>query len=215
VIFGLVPEAGGQLPDDCSELLATLIDQALLVQESSDAARATADRHILALRGLCHALDARSASTEGHHALVARTAGQLARRLGAGEEVARLVVDAAMVHDVGLLAATAEAAMAAEFAHPSLGAEMAALVPGAADLAPLIRTHHEWWDGYGFPAGLTGEAIPLGGRILAAAEFYAEMLQTSHGADRAALTREIKIRRGTQLDPDCADTLEALAEEAA
>lgn len=212
-IFGLVSDDDGELAADCSSLLITLMEQAALVLESSEATRATADRHIGALRGLCQALDARSPETHGHHRLVADTARAVAVELGVDEPLRTLVVNAALVHDAGLLAATTDAPLAAEFAHPTLGAEMASLVPGAAELAPLIRAHHEWWDGYGFPSGLVGEAIPLGARILAAAECYAEMLETPAEMSPRLVLDEIRARRGTQLDPICADTLIALSEE--
>ncbi len=212
-IFGLIATDDGELAADCTRLLETLIEQAALVLESSHAARATADRHIDALRGLCQALDARSPASQGHHRLVAGTARAIAADLGADEQFCDLVASAALVHDAGLLAATAEEPLAAEFAHPALGAEMASLVPGAADVAPLIRAHHEWWDGFGFPSGLVGEAIPLGARILAAAEFYAEMLDPAGGMTPQQVLGEVRARRGTQLDPACADTLVALLEE--
>jgi HD domain len=212
-IFGLVADDDGELAADSASLLITLIEQAALVLESAEATRATADRHIVALRGLCQALDARSAATQGHHRLVADTARALALDLGTDDRLRDLVVNAALVHDAGLLAATADAPLAAEFAHPTLGAEMAALVPGAAELAPLIRAHHEWWDGFGFPHGLAGEAIPLGARILAAAECYAEMLESPDAVSPQLVVDEIRARRGTQLDPSCADKLIALSEE--
>ena len=161
----------------------------------------------------CRALDARSPATHGHHRLVAGTARAIAAGLGADARLCDLVTDAALVHDAGLLATTAEAPLAAEFAHPTLGAEMASLVPGAAEVAPLIRAHHEWWDGFGFPNGLMGEAIPLGARILAAAEFYAEMLDPAGDMTPRRVLDEVRARRGTQLDPSCADTLIALLEE--
>ena len=212
-MFGLIANDDGELAADCATLLETLIEQAALVLESSHAARATADRHIDALRGLCQALDARSPATQGHHRLVAGTARAIAADLGADEQLCNLVTDAALVHDAGLLAATTEAPLAAEFAHPTLGAEMASLVPGAAEVAPLIRAHHEWWDGFGFPSGLMGEAIPLGARILAAAECYAEMLEPAGGMSPQQVLGELRARRGTQLDPACADKLIALLEE--
>lgn len=208
MIFGLIADDDAVLPADCAQLLNTLIESAGLVVESANAARATADRHVAALRGLCHALDARSPLTVGHHARVARAAAELARLLGTDRALAGLVADAALVHDAGLLAATAAEALGAEFGHPSLGAEMVGLVPGAIDLAPLIRGHHEWWDGFGFPNGLQGESIPLGARILGAAEFYVETLQSSDQRwTPAALIDEVRARRGTHLDPACADGL--------
>lgn len=206
LVFALVPQAAQPLPDDCTGLLETIVDQAMLVLESSRAARTTAGRHFAALRGLCRALDARSPETARHHDLVAGAADAIARRLGVPDEERRTIVAAASVHDVGMLAA--DSTLAAEFAHPTLGADMASLVPGAADLAPLLRAHHEWWDGFGFPAGLAGEAIPRGARILGAAEFYVESLQLVDGMPSAErMSDEIHARRGVQLDPACADAM--------
>jgi len=171
--------------------------------------RDAAARQLAALRGLARALDSRTSDSAHHHKLVARSAEALAQRMGLSVPERREIVAAALVHDVGMLAL--EPNPTAERAHAALGADMAALVPGGATLAPLIRAHHEWYDGTGFPAGLVGEAIPQGARILGAAEFYVESLQ-SGGADRdpARLAREIRARRGTRLDPRCADEIVAM-----
>ena len=213
LVFGLVADDDIALPSNCATLLTTLVTQAALVIESAAASQATADRHVAALRGLCQALDTRSPASDGHHARVAQFARAIAERLGGPAALSELVHDAALVHDVGLLAATATDVLGAEFAHPALGGEMVLLVPGAAHLAPLIRSHHEWWDGFGFPNGLQGEAIPLGGRILATAEFYVEMIESDHAWTAEALADEFRVRRGTQLDPSCADTVIVLIEE--
>ena len=212
LVFALVPHGHDALPDDCAGLLETIVTQAALVLESSRATRATADRHLAALRGLCRALDARSPATARHHELVARTAEAIARRLGLPDAQQREIVSAALVHDVAMLAA--DSTIAAEFSHPTIGAEMASLVPGAGTLAPLLRAHHEWYDGFGFPAGLVGEAIPLGARVLAAAEFYVETLQFwGSEKDASGIEEEISARRGTQLDPKCADAMLSMYRE--
>src|SRR5207245_10448481 len=60
-------------------------------------------------------------------------------------------------------------------AHPGVGADVVSRVPALRVLAPLIRAHHERWDGRGYPDGLAGEAIPLGARIVGVANAYAAM----------------------------------------
>jgi len=212
LVFGLVARDDAPLPGGCADLLATLVEQAALVLESSELARGAAERHLAALAGLCRALDARSPTSEGHHERVRETAVAIADRMGLDPDQRRLVADAARVHDVGQVAAEPDEAVAAEYAHPTLGAEMASLVPGAAELAPLIRAHHEWWDGFGFPAGLRGESVPLGARVLAAAELYVETLEAAP-AGSAEPVEEIRARRGVQLDPACADALLSILEE--
>jgi len=213
VVIGLISDADGMLEPDCAPLLNTLVDVAVIVMTSAAAARGTAARHLAALEALCRGLDARAHATKHHHARVARAAAAIAAGLDLAPERIALVTAAALIHDVGLIAATGDGTIAAEFAHPAVGAGMAALVPGAAELAPIIRAHHEWWDGFGFPNGLLGEAIPLEARALAAAEFYVETLQADPSWDVAELVAEIQSRAGGQLDPACAAQLIDLIQE--
>ncbi len=56
--------------------------------------------------------------------------------------------------------------------HAVRGAEMCQALPRGAEIGPIVRAHHEHWDGQGYPDGLAGEAIPLGARILAIADAY-------------------------------------------
>jgi HD-GYP domain-containing protein (c-di-GMP phosphodiesterase class II) len=56
--------------------------------------------------------------------------------------------------------------------HPDIGADMIRWHPALAAVAPLVRHHHERWDGSGYPAGLKGEVVPMGARILAVAESF-------------------------------------------
>jgi HD-GYP domain-containing protein (c-di-GMP phosphodiesterase class II) len=88
--------------------------------------------------------------------------------------------------------------------HPVVGAELVGHVPALRGAATLIRTHHEHWDGAGYPAGLAGEAIPLGARIIAVAEAYEAMTSERPyrpaGAPTWALA-ELRRCAGTQFDP--------------
>jgi HD-GYP domain-containing protein (c-di-GMP phosphodiesterase class II) len=94
--------------------------------------------------------------------------------------------------------------------HAQYGCDMARLVPGLADVAEIIRQHHERMDGRGYPLGLAGEAIRLESRIVAVCDSWAAML-----ADRpyhAALTpaeagAELVRGKGSQFDPLVVDTL--------
>jgi diguanylate cyclase (GGDEF)-like protein len=104
-------------------------------------------------------------------------------------------------------------------AHPQIGADIVSAVPFPYPVAPLIRSHHERWDGKGFPAGLRGEEIPLGARILSAVDYFDALM-----ADRPyhkALSFEAAIRAleweaGKGLDPrvvrTCVDVLPQLQE---
>ena len=77
-------------------------------------------------------------------------------------------------------------------------------------VAESVAAHHEWWDGWGFPRGLAGEAIPRGGRILAAAEFLDEMssgdpVRAPWGVEK--LVAELEVRAGKQLEPEVAQAV--------
>src|SRR5205085_3544558 len=87
--------------------------------------------------------------------------------------------------------------------HATLGAQIASVLPAGARVERFIRHHHEWFDGSGYPSGLKGEEIPLGARIISAAEVYASL--TMDRASGPALTtqdamRELESVSGTQLD---------------
>jgi putative nucleotidyltransferase with HDIG domain len=88
--------------------------------------------------------------------------------------------------------------------HAALGAEMLAGVPGLETVAPLVRSHHERWDGRGYPDGLAGERIPLAARIVSACDALHAM--TADRPYRAALDfedalAELIAESGAQFDP--------------
>src|SRR5687767_13505484 len=106
----------------------------------------------------------------------------LARALGMSAAEIQAVKTAALLHDIGKLAvpehilAKPGPLTAEEFqkvrVHPQVGADIIAGVPFPYPVAPLILHHHERWDGRGYPAGLKGEDIPLGARILCLVDYY-------------------------------------------
>jgi two-component system cell cycle response regulator len=88
--------------------------------------------------------------------------------------------------------------------HTVIGARMLERIPFFADVAPLVRSSLERWDGGGYPDGLAAEEIPLGARIVAAADAFHAM--TSDRPYRSALTREAAVAEmracaATQFDP--------------
>ncbi len=110
----------------------------------------------------------------------------LARAMGMPEEEIPGVKTAALLHDIGHLAVPEHVLSKAgplsyeEFErvkiHPRVGADILAPVPFAYPVAPLILSHHERWDGSGYPEGLAGAAIPLGARVLAVADAFTSLL---------------------------------------
>ncbi len=94
--------------------------------------------------------------------------------------------------------------------HPEIGARILKPVPYFAALVPLVRSSHERYDGGGYPDGLSGEAIPLGSRVIAVCDaFHAMTEDRVYRKAMSAAQAEAEIRRcsGTQFDPDCATAL--------
>jgi len=83
-------------------------------------------------------------------------------------------------------------------------------VPAIRAFAPLIRGHHERWDGQGYPDSLVGEAIPLGARIIAVADAYGAMTTERpyrHASTPAWAVTELRRCAGAQFDPAVVDAL--------
>ena len=123
------------------------------------------------------------------------------RRSGLGRTEIQGVKTAALLHDIGKLAVpehilskpgplTQEEFQKIRI-HPQVGAEIIAAVPFPYPVAPLILSHHERWDGKGYPQGLAGEDIPIGARILTIVDYYDAV--TTERPYHKALTRESAI----------------------
>jgi len=96
-------------------------------------------------------------------------------------------------------------------AHPATGAGIVEKAPALRPLAPMIRAHHERWDGAGYPDALSGQAIPLGARIIAAADAYVAMTSGRPyrpARDGTSALDELRRHAGTQLDPAVVAALE-------
>jgi putative nucleotidyltransferase with HDIG domain len=162
-------------------------------------------------------LDAQDPHYGGHSRAVAALSDMVTRRLGLPDQQRRTIHFAALLHDVGKLRLrpgllTADRALSAEEMaqlrqHPALGVEILRPISVWGPLAPIIHTHHERWDGQGYPRGLKQSEIPLGGRIVAVAEAFEAMTRRRpYGRPLSvdgALT-EIEVCAGSQFDPDVA-----------
>jgi diguanylate cyclase (GGDEF)-like protein len=135
------------------------------------------------VEALAALINARDAYTGLHTDEVAALSVKLAHAMGLGAAESRMVGVAARLHDVGKVAipdailrkpgrlSDDEWTLMRE--HPSVSADVVQRVPALRAIVPVIRAHHERWDGAGYPDGLMGEAIPLGARIIAVADAYA------------------------------------------
>ncbi len=140
------------------------------------------DLHLATIEALARAIDAKDQMSPNHIRRVQVYAVGLARAAGLSEPEIQAVKTAALLHDIGKLAVPEHILSKPgpltqeEFrkirAHPQVGAEIIEAVPFPYAVAPLIRSHHERWDGRGYPAGLKAKQIPVGARILAIVDYY-------------------------------------------
>jgi HD-GYP domain-containing protein (c-di-GMP phosphodiesterase class II) len=164
------------------------------------------------LQRLSKLLEARDAYTHGHSQRVARHAECIARAMHVSPVEIAKIRTAATVHDVGKLytpreilnnpARLTDAEFAVMKRHPGDGADMLAAV-GDAEIAAMVRHHHERMDGRGYPDGLVGSDIPLGARIIAVADTFDAIISTrsyrSAGTHKKALDI-LSNEAGSQLD---------------
>ena len=143
--------------------------------------------------------------------------GRVARLLGESDSWSRLLERASQLCDIGMVAAprpgTAQADDEVFPAHTSIGADILAgsELPELRLAAEIARSHHEHWDGTGFPEGLRGEEIPLSGRVVAAALACEAAIGEGEGAgasEHEALERLVK-EAGTRYDPSVIEALMA------
>ncbi len=128
------------------------------------------------------ALDARDRYTESHSIRVSELAGKLAEHLELGDRECELIRTAGSLHDLGKIGVRDDilnkpGPLSNEEweimrRHPDIGADMIAQHTALKEVAPIVRHHHERWDGTGYPAGLTRDVIPFGARILAVADSF-------------------------------------------
>jgi response regulator RpfG family c-di-GMP phosphodiesterase len=147
-----------------------------------------------------------------HARTVSAMVTDVARKIGLDAESVTTFRAAALLHDIGKFGCSEagqhsriEEMSESEFKvyseHPLRGEKIISRVEELAAILPIIRGHHEAWDGSGFPDGLSGESIPLGARLIAIADFIEKSARSvdKNRADQAILTT--KYHAGTLLDP--------------
>ena len=174
----------------------------------------TSDLHLSTIEALARAIDAKDQTAELHIRRVQVYAVGLARAVGISASDLQAIKTAALLHDIGKLAIPEHILSKPgpltheEFqkvrVHPQVGAEIIAAVPFPYPVAPLILSHHERWDGRGYPHGLAGDRIPVGARILAIVDYYDAV--TSERPYHKAITHEsavglLRHEAGRALDP--------------
>jgi diguanylate cyclase (GGDEF)-like protein/putative nucleotidyltransferase with HDIG domain len=173
------------------------------------------------IEALALAIEAKDHTTHTHLQRVRTYAVEIARELKLPTEEIEALRAAALLHDIGKLAVPEQIISKPgkltpeEFekmkVHPIVGAEILERVAFPYPVAPIVRSHHERWDGSGYPEGLSGEQIPIGARILAAVDCLDAL--ASHRQYRQALPlaeamAKVRDKAGTWFDPQVVQILE-------
>jgi PAS domain S-box-containing protein len=167
------------------------------------------------LKAFVAAMDAKDPYTKGHSENVRFHALNIARQLKLPEEQVKLIDFSSLLHDIGKLAIRDEILTKPSLLsdheyqevklHPVIGSHLVSEVESLLKVAPIIHSHHEHYDGSGYPQGIKGDDIPLEARIIAVADAFEAM--TSDRPYRKAFDLKVAIKRlqdaaGTQFDKE-------------
>lgn len=207
------------------EVLTRPIDEAILEARMSALARqhrATVHLEDAAgvLGAVARAVEMHDPYTAGHLERLRRLGGRVAQHLGLDRATVEAIRMAGVLHDIGKVAIPGEVlrkrgpltdtdwTLMRE--HPSHGERIVANLRQGCLIAPIVRGHHERWDGLGYPDGLRAKEIPLGARIIATVDAFDAMTTDRpyrRAMTRAEARRRLELGAGTQFDPDIVQTV--------
>ena len=166
------------------------------------------------MQALARAVDAKSPWTAGHSARVMRVALEIGEHMGLDGSQVDMLQQAALLHDIGKIGISSvildkpgrltDEEYDSIKTHPVIGEEILSPIPVFEDIIPMVRQHHERWDGMGYPDGLSGENINWGARILSVADVYDSMSSDRPYRKALAKNRVLNIMEsesGRQFDP--------------
>lgn len=169
---------------------------------------------------LLSAIDARDPATCDHSRAVGMWCGRLAKTMGLGSEQQNLATLAGTLHDIGKIATPTEILLKqgpldeeewdVMRAHSRIGAKMLERIASLAELAPIVRAHHERIDGTGYPDRLYGEDIPMIARIVAVADSFHAMISKRPYRTAMPVLKALDVLRvgvGTQWDQAVVETM--------
>lgn len=199
-------------------LLRTVAGQLAIATENAQLYGRMRDLYLSGIRTLAATVDAKDSYTRGHSERVAAYARAIAVRLGLPQLEVETIELAGLLHDIGKIGVPDavlqkpgrldpdERTLIEQ--HADLGARILSDNPALMPLVPLVRHHHERWDGRGYPSGLSGEAIPLGAAIIGVADTFDTMTtdrpyRRAPGLDEARA--EIARCSGAQFAPRVVD----------
>jgi putative nucleotidyltransferase with HDIG domain len=205
------------------ERVMLLLDSRGKTSELRDAYKKLENTYDQTLIALTSALDARDRETEGHSSRVGDIACRLGTELGLSEEELVALRRGALLHDIGKIGVgdsilhkpgvlTNDEWMIMR-QHPEIGARIVRGIPFLEETMPIIRYHHERWNGSGYPRGLEGDAIPIMARIFAVADVF-DALTSKRPYRRTSSNNEAfkYLRDNSEIlfDPKIVDVFEQL-----
>jgi putative nucleotidyltransferase with HDIG domain len=204
-----------------------LADQMGVALTNANLVRELNDLNWGTLEALARAIDAKSHWTAGHSERVTRLGLKIGRALGLSEKEMEVLHRAGLLHDIGKLGTPRDILDKKEKLtnkeeqimreHTRLGVRILEPIAAYAEVVPIVLHHHEYFNGEGYPEGVAGKAISLGGRIFAVADSFDAL--TSDRPYRQALNREyavemIKQGSGSRYDPEIVQAfLEVMAQD--
>ncbi|HNW34046.1 MAG TPA: GAF domain-containing protein, partial [Candidatus Ozemobacteraceae bacterium] len=214
-VLSVSEKLSGEIFDDNDlSLLVTLASQISIAVHNARLYEDLEASYLSAVRALANSLDAKDAYTRGHSERVAAFSVEIGRRMKLDPDTVKTLQIGALLHDIGKIGISESiinkpARLTSEEyelikTHPVRGANIIEPASFLKEKVPLIKHHHERFDGKGYPDGLGGENIPLLARIVCVADSWDAM--TSKRAYRSVVPREQAVQEllkcaGTQFDP--------------
>ena len=175
------------------------------------------------IEGVLAMLKARDEATCAHSQATGAWCRRLSEAMGLSANTTDVIVKAGVLHDIGKIATPdailfkegplSDVEWAVMQKHAEFGADILAELPALARFAPIVRAHHERWDGRGYPAGLKGERIPFEARVVAVADAFHAMISNRPYRPAIAQREAMEILRegrGTQWDAEVVDAMIAM-----
>jgi putative nucleotidyltransferase with HDIG domain len=199
----------------------TYSSQMAFVRDREQHAKDTEALYFRTIEGLAMAIEAKDQNTHSHLLRVRFYVAELGKLMGLDQSIMQALLIASYLHDIGKLAVpeyiinkpgklTREEFEKMKI-HPVVGADILERVRFPYPVVPIVRSHHESWDGSGYPDGLKGEEIPIGARLLTAVDCF-DALASERPYRKAMPLGEaiafVKSRAGIQFDPQIVELLD-------
>ncbi len=209
-----------------TDIAANALHRSFLYEQTLDQTEELKNAYNATLEGWAHALELRDKETQGHSLRIANLTLRLARRMGYDENLIENLRQGALLHDIGKMGipdtillkhgTLTETEWTVMRKHPIYARDMLSQIPFFKGSIDVPYSHHEWWDGSGYPQGLSGEQIPRAARIFAIVDAWDALISNRpyrKAWDRKEALAHIINQAGTHFDPDVVDAFVKLLRE--